>query len=129
MKKQVVLIVMLATGLLWAVQGFAQAPTAAFTADKTTGEACIAVQFTDQSTPGGSPIMSWSWNFGDGTSTDPLRRFQNPCHIFENLGTYTVALTVTNCTFTGNTTDMSGGGMYDERSNSAVSSCTFVGNT
>ena len=69
---------------------FAQAPGTAFTADKTTGKACVAVQFTDQSTPGGVPITAWLWDFGDGTTTDPLRTFQNPRHVFETPGTYTV---------------------------------------
>jgi PKD repeat protein len=35
-------------------------------------------------------IISWDWNFGDGTTTT----LQNPSHTFTNDGTYTVSLTV-----------------------------------
>jgi len=44
------------------------------------------IQFTDRS----SNAVSWSWNFGDGT-TDTV---QSPLHTFGISGTYTVALTV-----------------------------------
>jgi hypothetical protein len=47
------------------------------------------VEFTDQST---NDPTSWSWDFGDeGTSAE-----QNPTHIYETAGTYTVTLTVSN---------------------------------
>ena len=72
--------------------GGAAAPTAAFTADVTSGTAPLTVQFTDQST--GDEITSWAWDFeNDGTvdSTD-----QSPSHIYDTAGTYTVNLTVTN---------------------------------
>jgi len=49
----------------------------------------MTVNFVDQST--GLPT-SWFWDFGDGTtSTD-----QNPVHIYQNEGTYTVTLTARN---------------------------------
>ncbi|MEZ4511563.1 MAG: PKD domain-containing protein [Chloroflexota bacterium] len=65
------------------------APTAAFTADVTSGETPLQVSFTDEST--NSPT-SWAWDFGDGnTSTS-----QNPVHTYTSAGTYTVELTVTN---------------------------------
>jgi hypothetical protein len=35
-------------------------------------------------------IISWSWNFGDGTSST----LQNPSHTYTNNGSYTVSLTV-----------------------------------
>ena len=68
-------------------------PTASFTADLTTACAPAAVQFTDHSTsPPGSSITSWQWDFGDGgTSTQP-----NPRHTYTNTGFYTVTLQVTN---------------------------------
>lgn len=78
-----------------AVQGVASAlqPDAYFIVNASTGVAYpgspFAVQFTDQST--NSPT-SWSWNFGDGT-TSPL---QNPVHSFSGAGEYPVTLTVTN---------------------------------
>jgi PKD repeat protein len=46
------------------------------------------VNFTDQST---GQITSWSWNFGDGSTS----REQNPSHTYNDPGTYTVSLTVT----------------------------------
>jgi len=49
----------------------------------------FTVQFTDQSSPTPS---SWLWRFGDGdTST-----MQNPSHIYQNAGLYSVTLQVTN---------------------------------
>ena len=63
-------------------------PTAAFTADITSGESPVTVTFTDTSI---NPI-SWLWDFGDdSTSTE-----QNPVHQYTAQGTYTVSLTVTN---------------------------------
>ncbi|PKL62972.1 MAG: hypothetical protein CVV31_03000 [Methanomicrobiales archaeon HGW-Methanomicrobiales-2] len=65
------------------------APTAAFTANRTTGAAPLAVQFTD--TSAGGPT-SWTWDFGDGeTSTE-----QSPAHTYATAGTYTVSLNATN---------------------------------
>jgi PKD repeat protein len=65
------------------------APVANFVGSPTSGNAPLAVTFTDQST--GSPT-SWNWTFGDGgTSTA-----RNPSHTYSNAGTYTVSLTATN---------------------------------
>jgi PKD repeat protein len=64
-------------------------PVAEFTANTTSGDAPLAVGFTDQST--GSPV-SWQWAFGDGATSDE----QNPEHLYTNAGTYTVSLEVTN---------------------------------
>jgi PKD repeat protein len=64
-------------------------PAAEFTANTTTGDAPLAVGFTDQST--GSPV-SWSWAFGDGATSDE----QDPSHMYTNTGSYTVSLEVTN---------------------------------
>lgn len=47
------------------------------------------VKFTDKST-GGGKIISWSWEFGDNTTSTQ----QNPTHRYANPGTYTVELTV-----------------------------------
>ncbi len=61
-------------------------------ADFSFGSACSGddVAFTDQSTGGNYNLVSWMWDFGDGsTSTD-----QNPTHVFENPGQYDVTLTV-----------------------------------
>ena len=64
-------------------------PTASFTATPDTGAAPLDVAFEDTST--GAPT-SWSWNFGDGSSSTA----QNPTHTFRNPGTYSVTLTARN---------------------------------
>jgi PKD repeat protein len=62
-------------------------PTASFTANPTSGNPPLSVQFNDTST--GNPT-SWSWAFGDGgTSTSEF-----PSHSYAASGTYTATLTV-----------------------------------
>lgn len=62
-------------------------PVANFDAAPTQGIKPLSVQFTDDST---GDIYSWSWSFGDdGTSTE-----QNPLHVYNDAGIYTVSLTV-----------------------------------
>ncbi len=64
-------------------------PQAAFNAIPRTGAAPLVVYFADQSSY--NPT-NWLWDFGDGTvSTD-----QHPVHTYQNTGSYTVQLTVTN---------------------------------
>jgi len=65
------------------------APTAQFIGSPTSGNAPLTVNFTDQST--GGPT-SWSWDFGDLTSSTA----QNPSHTYTVANTYTVTLTATN---------------------------------
>src|SRR3990167_266909 len=62
--------------------------TADFSATPTTGDVPLTVQFTDQSV---GEISTWQWDFGDG-NTDST---QNPSHIYNTSGTFTVSLTVT----------------------------------
>ncbi len=62
--------------------------TADFSGTPTTGCAPMAVQFTDLSS---GPVVSWSWDFGDGGSSTA----QNPSHTYADAGTYTVSLTAT----------------------------------
>ncbi|MCD4841628.1 MAG: cobaltochelatase subunit CobN [Methanosarcinales archaeon] len=67
-------------------------PVAAFTANVTSGDAPLNVAFTDGSTN----ATSWLWDFGDGeNSTQP-----NPIHVYDSVGTYSVALTATNANST-----------------------------
>ena len=62
-----------------------------FTASSTIGRVPLQVMFTDLSTGG---VSSWNWDYGDGqSSTD-----QNPAHTYNNSGTFTVALTVSDGT-------------------------------
>ena len=66
-------------------------PTAGFEASVTTGVSTLAVNFTDVSVAGTSPIATWAWTFGDGgTSAE-----QNPSHEYSAPGNYDVGLTVT----------------------------------
>jgi PKD repeat protein len=63
------------------------APQAKFTATPANGPPPLEIQFSDKST---GNISSWEWDFGDNeTSTE-----QNPIHIYESHGNYTVSLTV-----------------------------------
>ena len=63
---------------------------AGFTASKTTITEGQSIQFTDQST---NTPTSWSWNFGNGGTSSS----QHPSYQYNTEGTYTVALTATNC--------------------------------
>jgi PGF-pre-PGF domain-containing protein len=62
---------------------------ASFSASPTTGKAPLKVTFTDKSS--GTPT-SWSWNFGDGSTSAE----KNPVHNYSAAGNYTVNMTVTN---------------------------------
>lgn len=59
-------------------------------ADFTYSSACLLqnINFTDLST-GGTPINSWSWDFGDGSGTST---FQNPVYQYNTITTYNVIL-------------------------------------
>ncbi len=53
------------------------------------------ITFLNASTvaPGQPPITVFVWNFGDGS---PVSTLENPVHIFNNVGTFAVSLTVSN---------------------------------
>ncbi len=51
----------------------------------------LNVAFTDTSTDVNGDIVSWAWDFGDGTTSS----MQNPSHTFPATGTYDVTLMVT----------------------------------
>ena len=53
-----------------------------------TGRLC---SFDDESSDADGRIVSWAWTFGDGTSSTE----QSPNHTYENGGTYSVKITVT----------------------------------
>jgi PKD repeat protein len=66
-------------------------PLAAFSADTV----CLnnPTQFTNLSVPNSASMVSYTWNFGDGSPSSPL---QNPTHTYTNYGIYNVTLTVVN---------------------------------
>jgi PKD repeat protein len=68
-----------------------------FIGNPTNGTAPLTVQFIDRSR--GDPTM-WNWFFGD-TSTDEVT---NPFHVYQNPGTYSVQLQVSNMEYSDNLT-------------------------
>lgn len=80
---------------MWEIspQGGSPQPTSAPVPDFTFTPAAPrpgqTVTFTDRSTGGAS---SWSWNFGDGTSSTQ----QNPTKVYANEGNFNVTLTASN---------------------------------
>ena len=62
------------------------APTAAFSADATSGVAPFEVQFTDLSSE--DPTV-WEWSFGDGGASSD----RDPVYTYDADGSYTVTLT------------------------------------
>jgi gliding motility-associated-like protein len=75
-------------------------PVASFTSNLQLSCIPANVQFTDQSTSSAGNIVSWDWDFGDGATST----LQNPSHTYNNIGFYTVTLTVTSSTGCKNTT-------------------------
>ncbi|MCB0430702.1 MAG: PKD domain-containing protein [Flavobacteriales bacterium] len=65
------------------------------TADFTTADICVgdSAHFTDGSTATGTTIDTWEWDFDNNGTVDATD--QNPSHVYTNIGTYTVELTVT----------------------------------
>src|SRR5579859_4616883 len=72
--------------------------SASATGTPTTGNAPLNVSFTGSATGGTAPY-SYSWNFGDGTTSTA----QNPSHTYTSAGTYTATLTVTDSASPANT--------------------------
>ncbi|KAB8171015.1 carbohydrate-binding protein [Streptomyces sp. 3MP-14] len=70
-----------------------QSPVARASADVTSGPAPLEVNFSSEgSTDPGGAELSYAWDFGDGGTSEDA----NPTHVFEQAGTYSVELTVTN---------------------------------
>ena len=68
-----------------------QHPVASLSANNISGTVPLSVSFTGSGTDNDGYITSYSWNFGDGSSSSQ----QNPSHTYNTAGTYTVSLTVT----------------------------------
>jgi PKD repeat protein len=74
-----------------------QPPGASFTGFHPVNSQEMTVQFIDRSS---GPPTSWSWDFGDGGTSN----LQNPVHTYSNPGTYIVTLTVSNSAGSSETT-------------------------
>jgi PKD repeat protein len=62
-----------------------------FTDSPTNGQSPLMVQFSGPSTyNNNSPISSWNWNFGDGSSST----LQSPSHVYTNAGIFYPTLSV-----------------------------------
>jgi PKD repeat protein len=79
-----------ATGTVDIDAGSNTVPTANASASPQQGFAPLNVQFFGNGSGGNAPL-SYSWSFGDG-NTDTT---QNPTHTYQNPGTYTASLVVT----------------------------------
>ena len=67
--------------------------TPGFSYSPVNPESGESIQFQDTSS--GNP-SSWNWNFGDGTTSN----LKNPTHIYNNSGSFTVTLQVSNGYYT-----------------------------
>ncbi len=66
-------------------------PVADFEFSPAQPAAGQTVKFTDKSKDPDGQVKSWSWDFGDGTTSTE----QNPSHVYRTAGTFTVKLIVT----------------------------------
>jgi PKD repeat protein len=66
-------------------------PTARFDAEPSTGQAPLAVSFTDTSI---NLPSAWAWDFDDDGTVDS--EMQDPLHVYDQPGRYSVRLTATN---------------------------------
>ncbi|HOH97572.1 MAG TPA: choice-of-anchor D domain-containing protein [Candidatus Cloacimonadota bacterium] len=67
-------------------------PTPDFTSDVVEGLVPLTVQFTDLSIAGSGVLNQWNWDFGDGS----FSQLQNPQHIYQEAGVFSVSLAVSN---------------------------------
>ncbi len=68
-----------------------QPPVAIATADPTSGNVPLTVQFTGSASTDDNGIAQYAWDFGDGNSATTA----DPQHIFNGVGQFDVTLTVT----------------------------------
>jgi parallel beta-helix repeat protein len=68
-----------------------QAPQAASTSNVSTGTVPLIVEFNGAGSTDDIGIVSYLWDFGDGSTSTEI----NPIHIYETVGPYQPALTVT----------------------------------
>ncbi|TDT44738.1 PKD repeat protein [Maribacter spongiicola] len=66
------------------------APIAVISSSVEIGEALVEIIFTGDQSSDDTEIVSYAWNFGDGSTSDEV----NPVHTFAEPGTYTITLIV-----------------------------------
>jgi PKD repeat protein len=66
-------------------------PIAYLSASPLSGIAPLTINFMGSGTDNDGTIVSYSWNFGNGSTSNE----QNPSHTYNAAGTYTATLTVT----------------------------------
>jgi GH35 family endo-1,4-beta-xylanase len=67
----------------------------AIAGDPLTGEAPLQVSFTAEASDADGDELAYSWDFGDGATSDQ----QNPTHTYEDPGSYLAELTVSDFEF------------------------------
>jgi PKD repeat protein len=78
-------------------RGYISGPiTAEFSADVRSGEAPLTVNFTDLSISQPNPIILWEWDFDNDGTIDSYD--QDPTWTYNDVGSYTVTLTVSDGT-------------------------------
>ena len=65
-------------------------PSVSFTYSPAEVRAGVEVSFEESSSDPDGNVVSWEWDFGDGTAS----KERNPVHVYRAPGTYTVSLTV-----------------------------------
>ncbi|MBI4648690.1 MAG: T9SS type A sorting domain-containing protein [Bacteroidia bacterium] len=85
MKKLLTLLILVAAGLTVKAQTYCQA---AFTG--SVNDSTLTISLTDISTSQAGPVISWTWDFGDGTSATG----QQVTHQYNSPGIYGVCLTI-----------------------------------
>ncbi len=75
--------------LVWGIEP--GPPTANFNFNPLYPKVDQIIYFYDKSTDSNGEVVSWLWDFGDGSTSTQ----QNPTHIYTKPGIYTVTLTVT----------------------------------
>ena len=76
---------------------FCYPPTADFVFSPSSGKKKqTTFAFTDLSTTTPGCTLAWSWNFGDGAGSSSVSTLQNPTHVYQSQGTYTIVLVVSN---------------------------------
>ncbi|MFI2236305.1 PQQ-dependent sugar dehydrogenase [Streptomyces chrestomyceticus] len=64
-------------------------PAAEAKADRTSGQAPLRAKFTASATDADGDPLTYTWDFGDGTTSNQ----QNPSHTYRKNGTYTATVT------------------------------------